>query len=217
MASLRRDGLAAGALASGTERTSSTARRLRPSPRACSVSSSRWRRARAISSAICAISGSVIPCVVTAGVPMRTPLVTKGERGSSGIVFLFNVMPARSSVSCAILPVSSLSNVRRSTSSKWLSVPPDTSRNPSAARPAASACAFFTICAAYSLKLGCAASWNATAFAAITCSSGPPCRPGNIGLVDRRGVLGRRDDAAATRAAERLVRGEGDDVGVRHR
>ena len=25
---------------------------------------------------------------------MRTPLVTKGERGSSGIVFLFSVMPA---------------------------------------------------------------------------------------------------------------------------
>ena len=35
-----------------------------------------------------------MPCVVTAGVPMRRPLVTNGLRGSSGIVFLFSVMPA---------------------------------------------------------------------------------------------------------------------------
>ncbi len=38
-----------------------------------------------------------MPWVVTAGVPMRTPLVTNGERGSSGTVFLFRVMPAASS------------------------------------------------------------------------------------------------------------------------
>jgi len=43
---------------------------------------------------IVAISGSFIPCVVTEGVPMRTPLVTNGLRGSSGIVFLFKVIPA---------------------------------------------------------------------------------------------------------------------------
>ena len=49
----------------------------------------RWRSTRAISAAIIAISGSFIPCVVTDGVPMRTPLVTNGLRGSSGMVFLF--------------------------------------------------------------------------------------------------------------------------------
>ena len=32
----------------------------------------------------------------------------------------------------------------------------------------------------YSLKLGWSASWNATAFAAITCSRGPPWMPGKI-------------------------------------
>ncbi len=32
-----------------------------------------------MSAAICAISCSFIPWVVTAGVPMRTPLVTKGR------------------------------------------------------------------------------------------------------------------------------------------
>ena len=31
-----------------------------------------------------------MPRVVTAGVPMRTPLVTNGERGSNGTVFLFD-------------------------------------------------------------------------------------------------------------------------------
>ena len=36
-------------------------------------------------------------------------------------------------------------------------------------------------------------------------------------LVDRRGVLRRRQDASAAWAAQRLVRGERDDVGVRHR
>ena len=47
--------------------------------------SSRSRRARAMSAAMAAISASVMPWVVTDGVPMRTPLVTNGLRGSSGI------------------------------------------------------------------------------------------------------------------------------------
>ena len=37
------------------------------------------------------------------------------------------------------------------------------------------------------------------------------------GLVDGRRVLGLAHDHAAARAAQHLVRGEGDDVGVRHR
>ena len=39
-----------------------------------------------------------------------------------------------------------------------------------------------TMLAAYSRKAGCAASWKATAFAAITCMSGPPWKPGNTAL-----------------------------------
>ena len=92
-----------------------------------------------------AISGCFIPWVVTDGVPMRTPLVTKGDRGSSGMVFLLSVMPAWSSTAWASLPVSSASKVRRSTSMRWLSVPPETSRKPSPARPSASAAALATI------------------------------------------------------------------------
>ena len=88
-----------------------------------------------------AISGSFMPCVVTAGVPMRTPLVTKGDRGSSGIVFLLSVMPARSSTSCAILPVSSASNVRVDEQQVVVGAS-RTKRKPSAASAAARACAF---------------------------------------------------------------------------
>ena len=80
-----------------------------------------------------------MPWVVTDGVPMRTPLVTNGLRGSSGTVFLLSVMPASSSVDWATLPVSSASNGRRSTTIRWLSVPPETSRNPSPASASASA------------------------------------------------------------------------------
>src|SRR5437879_9700130 len=59
-----------------------------------------------------------------AGVPMRTPLVTNGDCGSPGMVFLFTVMPARSSSACASFPVRCLG--RRSTSMRWVSVPPET-------------------------------------------------------------------------------------------
>ena len=46
-----------------------------------------------------------MPRVVTAGVPMRTPLVTIGPLVSNGMPFLFTVIPARSSASWASLPV----------------------------------------------------------------------------------------------------------------
>ena len=96
--------------------------------------------------AISAICSGPMPAVVTAAVPSRSPLVTNGFSGSFGIAFLLHVTPARSSASCAILPVTP--NGRRSTRNKWLSVPPDTMRNPSAASASASARAFATISAA---------------------------------------------------------------------
>jgi hypothetical protein len=62
------------------------------------------------------------------------------------------------------------------------------------------------------------ASSNATALAAITCISGPPCVPGNTSelsfFVDL--VVGAREDQAAARTAQRLVRRGRDDVGMRH-
>src|SRR5438132_1511892 len=91
-------------------------------------SSVRFCSASAIRSEISSISSSFMPRVVTAGVPTRMPPGLKGELLSNGIAFLFTVMPARSSVSCASLPFKSFG--RRSTSMRWLSVPPETIRKP---------------------------------------------------------------------------------------
>ena len=73
--------------------SSATARSLSSSPTA--------PNALAIKSPIWAISGSFIPRLVTAGVPMRIPLVTNGDRVSKGMPFLLTVMRALSKVSCA--------------------------------------------------------------------------------------------------------------------
>ena len=70
-----------------------------------------------------------MPRVVTAGVPMRMPEATMGEFWSNGIAFLLTVMPARPSAASATLPVMPFENT--STSIRWLSVPPQTRRNPS--------------------------------------------------------------------------------------
>ena len=69
-----------------------------------------------------------MPRVVSAGVPTRMPLVTIGFSGSKGIMFLLTVIPALPSASSATLPVSPTE--RTSTSSRWLSVPPETRRSP---------------------------------------------------------------------------------------
>ena len=78
----------------------------------------------------------------------------------------------------------------RSISMRWLSVPPDTSLTPRACSSAARACAFSTILRAYSLNSGFSASPKQTAFAAITCSSGPPWVPGNTAELMRFARMG---------------------------
>ena len=70
------------------------------------------------------------------------PLVTNGDCGSSGIVFLLTVMPAWSSVFSATLPVRFLG--RRSTSIRCVSVPPETIAKPRPISAWASAFAFST-------------------------------------------------------------------------
>ena len=89
------------------------------------------------------MSASFRPRLVTAGVPMRIPLVTKGDSGSLGMVFLLTVMYTSSSRCSSSLPVMPVS--LRSISIRWLSVPPDTSLSPREVSPSASALAFLTI------------------------------------------------------------------------
>lgn len=60
---------------------------------------------RQMSAPISRISPSPMPRVVTAGVPSRTPLVTRTDCVSNGMVFLLAVMFAASSRSCICAPV----------------------------------------------------------------------------------------------------------------
>ncbi len=61
------------------------------------------------------ICSCFIPAVVTDGVPIRTPDVMKGDRGSLGMELRLSVIPASSRTVAASLPVSSSSMERRST------------------------------------------------------------------------------------------------------
>ena len=65
-----------------------------------------------------------MPLVVTVGVPTLIPLVIIGGLSSKGTAFLFTVIPDKSRAASASLPVISL--FRKSTSMRWLSVPPET-------------------------------------------------------------------------------------------
>ena len=61
-------------------------------------------------------------------------------------------------------------------------MPPDTIWNPWPASAAARARAFATTCWLYARNDGSSASRKQTALAAMMCSSGPPCAPGNTAL-----------------------------------
>ena len=61
-------------------------------------------------------------------------------------------------------------------------MPPEMMRKPSAASVSARTLALATTCRAYSRNSGCMASRKLTALAAMMCTSGPPCIPGNTTL-----------------------------------
>ena len=128
-----------------------------------------------MSSAIRTIISSLAPRVVMAGVPRRIPDVWKAERVSNGTMFLLTVMSAATRAFSATLPVRSGYFSLRSTSMEWLSVPPETIVNPRLMSSSARTLAFFWTCLAQALNSGWSASPKATALAAMTCSSGPPC------------------------------------------
>ncbi len=123
-----------------------------------------------------------------AGTPTLMPEVTNGLLSSKGTAFLFKVICALSNVSCAFLPVRFL--FLRSMSIKWLSVPLLIRLYPLFTNASAMACAFVIICLAYCVYSSVNISPNDTALAAITCSSGPPCIPGNTAR-SRRALMGR--------------------------
>ena len=167
--------------------------------------------------AICAICGSSIPCVVTAGVPMRRPLVTNGLRGSLGTVFLFIVMPASSRVIWADL-AGQLGVERLQVDDHQVVV--------GAARDEAEPLPHQRlgerrrvrhdlVRVLLERRVRRLAERDGLAGDHVLERAALPSR--EHGLVDRRAVLRLAHDAPAARTAQRLVRGERDDVGVRHR
>ncbi len=134
-----------------------------------------------MTSATSAKSSAVKPRVARAGVPMRRPEVTMGGRGSLGTALRLTVMPTSWSRSSACWPSSSDS--RRSTRIRCTSVPPDrtftpASRASAAVSRSARMRAPSTVRRWRSLNSWLAATLKETALAAITCSRGPPWKPG---------------------------------------
>ena len=82
--------------------------------------------------------------MVAAGVPMRTPEAIVGGRWSNGTVLRLTVIATSCSRSSASLPDHSVP--RRSSCSRWLSVPSVSSRRPPSISVSASALALLTIC-----------------------------------------------------------------------
>ena len=144
-------------------------------------SSLRFSSALAIHFAIWRISGSFMPRVVSAGVPMRMPLGLSGGLVSYGIAFLLTVMPALPSASsrprsreCPSRRHPPASGGCRFRRRRGGSLPP-AARRPAPWRWRRSArhrC----------WNSGRSTSPNATALAAMMCTSGPPCWPGNTAL-----------------------------------
>ena len=89
-------------------------------------------------------------------------------------------MPISSRTVCAVLPVIPIALI--SANSTCVSVPPEITRIPRFCNSSDKTFSFFFTCFAYSLNAGERSSPKATAFAAMTCSNGPPCMPGKTAL-----------------------------------
>ena len=111
------------------ERTRSTSRARTVSPKRSLSASSRMSATRTKSPAS-------NPRLASAGVPIRSPDVTRGGRGSNGTALRFTVMPMLSSRSSTCRPSSW--DLRRSTRTRCTSVPPERTANP-VRRPSGSA------------------------------------------------------------------------------
>ena len=129
---------------------------------------------------------------------MRSPLVTNGGRGSFGTAFLLTVMWARPSAASASLPVTSLPDeveqeqviVRAARDDLVAALHQHRHHRARVGQ-------YLLLVPANS---GCSASRNATALAAITCISGPPCVPGNISELSFLVIPRRRARGSARRA-----------------
>ena len=144
-----------------------------------------------------------------------------GGRGSNGTALRFTVMPASCRRSSACLPSSC--DARRSTSTRWTSVPPVSTLTPAAAASAREQPLGEDLRAADGallplLELRRRRDLEGGGLRRDDVHEGPALLPREHGRLEllRVLVVGGEDHAAA-RAGQRLVRGGGGDVGVRHR
>ena len=117
-----------------------------------------------------------------AGVPSLIPEVMNGLSVSNGIPFLLQVILALPNEACASLPVTL--NDLRSRSIRCVSVPPEKILKPFSDNLSDKIFAFLITFFVYILNSSDKASLKQTALAAITCISGPPCKPGKIALLN---------------------------------
>ena len=138
-------------------------------------------------------STSPKPRVASAGVPMRRPEVTHGGRGSNGTALRLTVMPASCRRSSACWPSRSECaqvdehQVHVGAAGEHGDAGRGDVRRGEPLGDDAGAVERALL--AVLELLACAATLNATALAAITCMSGPPCWPGEHRRVDLLGVL----------------------------
>mmetsp|Transcript_6521 Transcript_6521/g.14763 ORF Transcript_6521/g.14763 Transcript_6521/m.14763 type:complete len:245 (+) Transcript_6521:14-748(+) len=133
--------------------------------------------ARSKYSATRAKSSSPKPLDVNAGVPILIPPGFNADV-SPGTVFLLDAMHASSSMRSTLAPSIAL-ELLTFTSTRWLSVPPDTTSYPILCSSSDSLAQFFRTCFWYWTNSGVFACFSATDRAPIVWLCGPPCRPGN--------------------------------------
>ena len=121
------------------------------------------------------------------------------------MVFLFTVIPARSSAASAALPV--MPRAKTSTSMRWLSVPPETRRQPSLVSAAARALALSTMLLLVGLEVGREGLLEGDGLGRDHVHQRAALNAGKNGLVEVLGLLRLAQDQAAPRAAQRLVGG----------
>ena len=134
------------------------------------------------------------PRMVAAGVPIRMPLVIIGGRGSNGTALRLTVMAQAASRSSACWPSNAESF--RFSSSRWLSVPPETSAWPRRVSVSASAAAFATTCVWYRLERLAAGGLEAHGLGGDGVHQRPALHAGEDGGVDLLGEAGAAQDEA---------------------
>ena len=157
------------------------------------------------------------PRVVPAGVPRRMPEVTNGFSGSNGMPFLLQVMSARPSAFSARLPVSAL----RPQVDQHQVVVGAAGDDVEAGAPAALAASALALSTTF-LRIGLELRPQRLAEGHRLGGDDMHQRAALQAREDRRvdllgDVLVVGEDHAAARAAQRLVRGRGDDMGMRER